>query len=93
MNIKQRMKVKEIAEMTQNNDHCGALSLGITMVTDKTIRDDLLERMSVVEYHQNLLGYMSPQIYSDRYEIYKEFKAIVIQEFSAEDYSKIYDAF
>ena len=93
MNIKQKMKVKEIAEMTDNNDHGGALRLGISMLTSESVRDYLNGQLDTVESDHEYKGYLTPEMSSKRYEIYNEFKATAIQDFSHEDYNKLYGAF
>ena len=93
MNIKQRMKVKEIAEATSLNMHSTALRIGISLLGESDIKQDLSDRLSIIEYNHEKLGYLPSKLSSERYDVYSEFKAFAIREFSHEDYSKIYDAF
>lgn len=93
MNINDRIKVKKIAELTDINDHCASLRLGLTLLNKNDVRESLENRLSVVEASQEFLGYLTHEMYRERFSIYSAFKGEAIKTYGQEDYSKIYGAF
>jgi len=81
--------MKEVAECTQNNDHCYAYILASKMLSYSELERKFLDIDSIA----TIRGCYDEELMAKRYSLYKELMASAEYDLSESEYKSFYGAF
>ncbi len=86
-------KIRAIAQLTDNNDHGGAIVVGLTLLgTDKLVKDLLKKTETIMDKHDKL-GHMDQGMTNDRMAIYKKMMSIAKKRMDSKTFNAFHGAF